>query len=220
MRILAIDTSTSKGSIALLDSDKQVWERKLDLELSHTERLLPAIEGLLEEAGAGILTLDGLAVGIGPGSFTGLRIGLATMKAFAQAGNLPLVGVSTLEAMAHNVAESKEPVAAVLDAKRKEIFLGLYQFENGKLKETLLKEQVLKPEEAATILKSWGTVRFVGDALQTYPQTFIGILEKNSEIKASWIGKLALPRLKLGDGKEGLSLTPNYIRKSDAEIKK
>lgn len=217
MKLLAVDTSTPFGSVAILDGDS-VIERRLDLALSHTERLLPAIEELLIQAQLQLSDLDGLAVAVGPGSFTGLRIGLATMKAFAQGSGLPLAGISTLEALAYNGRESVEPVAAVVDAKRKEVFFALYQFVNGEMRETLLQEQVSKPSEAAALLKNFGTVRVVGDGVGAYPEIFGKEFpfEVDYEVHAGQIAKLALSRLpKKG---EGLELTLNYIRKSDAEL--
>lgn len=195
-------------------------ERRLDLALSHTERLLPAIGELLLQARLQLADLDGLAVAIGPGSFTGLRIGLATMKAFAQGSGLPLAGISTLEALAYNGRESLEPVAAVVDAKRKEVFFALYRFANGVIREKLLQEQVGKPSEAAALLKNFGVVRVVGDGVRAYPEIFGKefLVGADPEVHAGWIAKLALSRLP--EKGEGLGLVPNYIRKSDAELVK
>ncbi len=205
MNILAIDTSSPVGSIALLQNETVVAEERLDIRVTHAEKLLPGIAALMEKAGWNFSNLHGLALSIGPGSFTGLRIGLATMKGFAQARDLPLVGVSSLEALAYNENRSKKPVAAFLDARRNEVYAAIYQFSDGQIEKVLLKEQAMKPELFSKTAKEIGAAVVSGETMP---------------IQARWIGKLALPRLKRGEGKDWKNLVPNYLRRSDAEGKK
>ena len=204
MKILAIDTSTKRGSIALAEGDRCVSEKIFNAEVTHTENLLPAIDAIFKQAGWRLADLNGLGMTIGPGSFTGLRIGLATMKAFARVHHLPLVGVSSLLALATSECLSDLPVAAIMDAKRGEVYAAVYAFSKGDVSKILLKEQAIKPEALSNALKSIGDCRLPGE----------------DQLRASCVAKLAYTSLKKGEGKNWTSLTPNYLRLSDAEIKK
>lgn len=228
MKILAVDTSTRMGSIALVEGPRLVAEIRLDAERSNAERLLPAIETLLKKAGWGLSDLNGLAVTIGPGSFTGLRIGLATLKGFAHAHSLPLAGVSSLSALAHNGVLSQWPVAAILNAGRGEIFSALYRFDKGRMSEVLLPEQCVKPEAFRDALKKQKGCWLIGEGALRHESLFReGLGEKAyfpplplMHLQAKWAAWLALPILEKGDGKDWKRLTPRYLRLSDAEIKK
>lgn len=225
MKILAIDTSSRFGSVALAEGEETIAQHNLNIELTHAERLLPGIETILRQAGWAVDDLEGLALTIGPGSFTGLRIGLATMKGFAQAKGLPLVGVSTLDALSYNACCSERPVAAALDARRGEIFAKVVRFSGGKLAGTLFPEKALAPKDFCGALEEFGDCLLVGDGFQTYRPLFEEGLKARahfsplplSRVEAKWVAWMALPRLRSGDGKEGLALKPNYLRKSDAE---
>jgi tRNA threonylcarbamoyladenosine biosynthesis protein TsaB len=131
VRILAFDTATPATSVALALGDGRVLSRRHEPgegeRPGHATQLLPLAVELLEEAGIGLGDLDRLAVGVGPGTFTGLRIGVASARALAQAQSLPLVGVSTLRALAAGVWESDRPVLAVLDARRGEAFAAAWE---------------------------------------------------------------------------------------------
>ena len=246
MKILAVDTSTRMGSIALADSEQLVAQIQLNLETTHTEKLLPAMDAVLRQTSWDLSHLNGLAIAIGPGSFTGLRVGLATLKGFAAAHHLPLVGISTLEALAHNGALSDLPVAAILDAKRGEVYAGIYQFawskrhprENGDPGipasagmtncTILMKETAIAPILLCNTLKELGPCWLIGDGALHYQKIFQETLKENAffppeplmRLQAKWIAWLALPRLQKGEGKNWASLAPNYLRLSDAETKK
>lgn len=227
MKILAIDTSTRMGSIALVEGPHLVAEMQMNVEATHTERLLPAISVLFEKTGWKISDLNGLALTIGPGSFTGLRIGLVTLKGFSHVHHLSIVGVSSLLALAHNGALSHWPVAAIMDAKRGEVFGGAYQFEKGHVLETLIPEQCVKPEIFCEALKRFEGCWLIGDGALRYEKLFGDALGKKiyfppmplMRLQAKWVAWLALPRLEKGEGKDWKNLTPNYLRLSDAEIK-
>ncbi|OGQ04243.1 MAG: tRNA (adenosine(37)-N6)-threonylcarbamoyltransferase complex dimerization subunit type 1 TsaB [Deltaproteobacteria bacterium RIFCSPLOWO2_12_FULL_44_12] len=228
MKILSLDTATRMGSIALVDEDQLLGEIQFNTEITHTERLLPGIENLLQKTGCHLKDLDGLACTIGPGSFTGLRIGLATLKGFAQVYKLPIVGVSSLLTLAHNGILSELPIVSLLDAKRGEVYAAAYQFKQGILKETLIPEQAVKPEILCDTLSKLGPCWLLGDGAYVYRELFTDRLQSNviyppeflMRIHAKWIAWLALPRFKKGEGKDWQRLTPNYLRPSDAELKK
>src|SRR5437762_13950316 len=129
MRILALDTTTAAGSLVLLDDDRIVAERAGDASRTHAERLPSDVIALLADHGAALADIDLFAVAAGPGLFTGLRVGIATMQGFALVGRRPLVGVSTLDALAH--AASADLAIGVrigvwMDAHRRDVFAALY----------------------------------------------------------------------------------------------
>jgi tRNA threonylcarbamoyladenosine biosynthesis protein TsaB len=131
VKILAADTTSATGGVAL--SEEGVIRALVDLAkpYAHAQSLLPVIDRLLGEAGLSLASLDGLAVAAGPGSFTGLRIGIATMEGLAFASGRPVVGVSVLEALAHRYRDRSPRLAALIDARRGEVFAALYRREGG-----------------------------------------------------------------------------------------
>ena len=118
MRLLAVETSTLAGGVALLEGERLRGEYVLDVSATHSERLMPAIDRLLGDAGWGARDLQALAVAVGPGSFTGLRIGLSAVKGLALALGIPVAAVPTLDAMAASLPFASLPVCPVLDARR------------------------------------------------------------------------------------------------------
>ncbi len=127
MLILGIDTSTSCGSIALVDSQKPLGEWNLNVRKTHVGRLLPGIQHLLGETGIEIGQIDGFAVAVGPGSFTGLRIALTTAKTLSLVTGKPLAGIPTLDVLVENVPFTEGLVCPALDARRGEIFAAMYR---------------------------------------------------------------------------------------------
>jgi tRNA threonylcarbamoyladenosine biosynthesis protein TsaB len=125
--VLAIDTSSFTGSVAFVDAGVVVGEVIARVRASHSEALLPIVDEVLRRAGATLAEVGLLAVGIGPGSFTGVRIGMATAKGLRLATGLPLVGVPSLDALAAAAVGARGPLAAVLDARRDEVFLSVAQ---------------------------------------------------------------------------------------------
>jgi len=129
MKVLAIDTSTMLGGVAVLDDLLGlVAEVRLNVKSTHSERLMTSIEYILKQSGYTISDMDFFAVAIGPGSFTGLRIGLSTVKGFSYATGKPIVSVPTLEALAYNFPFSRYPVCTMLDARKKEVYAALFEW--------------------------------------------------------------------------------------------
>ncbi|MDO8526704.1 MAG: tRNA (adenosine(37)-N6)-threonylcarbamoyltransferase complex dimerization subunit type 1 TsaB [Deltaproteobacteria bacterium] len=227
-KILALDTATRLGSIALTEGLQLCAETRFNTEVTHTERILPALESLLTRIGWDLSDLDGLALTIGPGSFTGLRIGLATFKGFAQVHALPLIGISSLKALAHNGSSSTLPVVSLMDAKRGEVYAAAYTFHEGILDKNIFQEQAIKPELLCKTLRELGSCWLLGDGALHYRELFereLGELalfppESSMPLQAKWVAGLALPLLEKGEGKDWARLTPNYLRLSDAETKK
>jgi tRNA threonylcarbamoyladenosine biosynthesis protein TsaB len=133
MQILAIETSTLTGSVALLSDDRLLGELTLSVSVQHSERLMPAIEQILRDASITPEEVDAYAVAVGPGSFTGLRIGIAAAQGLALAHGKPLVGVSSLEGLARNVLYFPGVIVPLVNAYRNEIYRGRYRSDKDRL---------------------------------------------------------------------------------------
>lgn len=230
-RILAIDTSTMLGSVALTQGENLIAEEQLGVETTHSERLTYSIEHLLKLAGWSINDLDGVSVAIGPGSFTGLRIGLATAKGIAIGIKKPIFGFSSLLVLAYNGLVSEMTVVPVIDARRKEVYAAAFRFKQVKGKRlkpnVILDETVIDPILLCKILvKIQGKLLLTGDGIKTYEKEFRKHIGKKAYImpdkmvypRASSLGVMAYEKLKKGEGDDISALAPNYIRRSDAEI--
>jgi len=226
MRILAIDTTTMFGSVALCEERRLVAEEQLGVEVTHSERLITTLEHLLALSKWPKESLDGIAVAVGPGSFTGLRIGLATAKGLALGLNKPLVGVSSLLILAHNCVISPANVVAIIDARRSEVYAAAYKFEKGRPK-CILKEMVSDPNLLCKrLLSIKGQLLLVGDGVAVYEKAFRRLLGDRATIPpsgfnfphAAHLANIAYERLKRGSSDDIVSLVPNYLRHSDAEI--
>src|SRR5262245_38956907 len=134
MRVLAIDTSTLAGGVALVDGDRTVAEYVLDIRLTHSERLMPTVERVMSDAGWSPGDLSGLAVAIGPGSFTGLRIGVSAVKGLALALDLPIAAVPTLDALAAGIPAPALAVCPVIIARRDEVYACLYRWDGSAMR--------------------------------------------------------------------------------------
>ena len=162
MKILGIDTSTPIGSVGLIDGDKFVAEHTLNIVQAHSSRLMPAIDQVLKWGGLTVQELDACAVGIGPGSFTGVRIGVCTIKSLCYALQKPIIGVSTLEAIAYNLRYTNGLICPILDARREEVYSAI--FHGGKRLERQSEDlcvtikQLLDRTDTPTV--------FVGDGLE------------------------------------------------------
>lgn len=172
MRILAIDTATEACSVALLNNGKVTAHFELCAR-EHTQRILPLVQAQLQQEAIALNELDGLAFGKGPGSFTGVRIGTGIAQGLALGAELPLVGVSTLKAMAQGAwrLQSAERVLAAIDARMGEVYWAEYQRDEQGVWQGEETEAVLKPEDVlermAQLEGSWA---MVGTGWQAYPQ--------------------------------------------------
>ena len=224
MKILAIDTSTPVGSIALTEGELLKAQHILNISATHNQRLLPGIDRILEDTGWTLDDLDALAVSLGPGSFTGLRIGLSVIKGLAWARGKPLAGVPTLDALAANVPFVPYPICPVLDARKGEIYTALYRLNDEQVVEKFTPYMALKPEKLADLI-SEKTV-FVGDALLSYGDRLASRLGDRllqapphlNVVHASSVAWLAWRMLQLGRHEDVSSCTPLYVRPSEAEL--
>ncbi len=225
--ILAMDTATSCSSISLTRGDgvdgELVAELTLNSKVTHSRRLLGGIEWLLTENRIVFDEIDALAVGLGPGSFTGLRISMATVKGLASAMEKPLLGVSTLDALAFTCS-GERPLCVLLDARKKEVYRRWYTAETNGPYKVNGSIEVLTP--AALIAEITEPVLMVGDGVLGYGGFFSqhlgGLLEFAPRSlhypSAAAIGFLGCEQLQAGNSMNLDSATPLYIRASDAEL--
>ena len=226
MRILAIETATIAASAAILDENKLHGETYTDYKLKHSEKLLPLVEDLLRDLRLSMADMDLFAVSAGPGSFTGLRIGAATAKAFSHACQKPLMGVSTLEALAYGQPYFPGMICPILDAQQNAVYSGQFRWENGTLMR--LGEDAAVP--LPFLLERFTgeePVLFCGDGVGKFREAILESLGRRARFagpltlypRASFVAVAALEKWKAGErGWDYHSFLPNYIRASQAEV--
>jgi tRNA threonylcarbamoyladenosine biosynthesis protein TsaB len=225
VRVLAFDTSTQAGSVSILDDERLVAEYSLNVRTTHSERLLSMMDRLLGDAGYALSDINGLAVAIGPGSFTGLRIGISTVKGLALATKLPVAAISTLDALAHTLPFASLPVCPILDAKKGEVYASLYEWHGGRM-ERRWDYQVMAPEELCQRVTS--DVLFVGDGVEPFQSLLSSRLGDRAHFaplsrrlpSAACIAELGLRELSAGRVVDPSTLAPIYLRSSEAELRR
>lgn len=225
MSILAIDTATQVSSVAVVKEGRLLAELTMQGKLTHSETLLPHIEQVLKMAATAKEELTGIAVSIGPGSFTGLRIGLAAAKAMSYALNIPLVGVSTLKALAYQLPAPGLRLMCLLDAQKGNAYVESYRWEKGELL-TVEPVRVAKITDVVAACGEFGEpVVLLGDAVQ---KKICGKLELPANTsaamphlimpRAACVGLLGQQELAAGHADNVMDLEPVYIRRSEAEV--
>jgi tRNA threonylcarbamoyladenosine biosynthesis protein TsaB len=218
MRVLAVETSTLSGGAALLDGERVVGEYTLDVRVTHSERLMAAIAQLLSDAGWTARDLDGIAVTVGPGSFTGLRVGLSTVKGLALALAIPVAAVPTLDAMAAMLPYAALPVCPVLDARKREVYASLYRWDGLGMRRQW-DYLAVAPDELARRLRE--PVIVVGDGAEAIDSAFARRVEPPRRGPApAVVGALGRARLARGETVTVADLVPIYLRPSEAELKR
>lgn len=222
--ILAVENSGPCGSVAVVSSSGCLAEFSLTSQKTHSKRLLATIDQLLRETDNTIFDIDAIAISLGPGSFTGLRIGLATVKGLCMAAERPLIGVSSLDALAVQLPHQPRQVCAVLDARKKEIFAACYKSGQDDLPIPTMPPAALSPRALVERIRE-ETV-FIGDGTQLYGSFLaekLGPLYKEVSStlffpRSSAVARVALYLYRRGEFLDPLTAAPLYIRASDAEI--
>ena len=223
MKILAIDTATLSCSVALVDEDHLLAETTLVNEQTHSKHIMVLIQQVLDMSGVSVSDVDGFAATHGPGTFTGLRIGMSTVKGLAEAGDKPVAGVSSLAALAWQ-ADPSLLICPLIDARRNEVYFAHYRFEDGKLKE-VTPEVVGSVQEAVRDIQT--PCCFIGSGASLYGDFIrerLGPLAVfahgfQNTIRASTVAHLSRERLTDYDHvRDRDRFLPRYLRQSDAEI--
>jgi tRNA threonylcarbamoyladenosine biosynthesis protein TsaB len=221
--VLGLETSSVQSSICLANERGLVASAALGRSQAHGEFLAPAIEFCLRSAGLGIGSVNGVAVSLGPGLFTGMRVGIATAQALAHARRLPVVGLASLDLLAFSVRHAARMVCSVLDARRKELFWAFYRCVPGGV-QRVTEFRVGPPEKLAAELEAAGEDALcVGDgalahrALLEAAGADVGSVAMAYPTATSLV-ELALPRFLREDTQRPEDLRPVYIRRPDAQI--
>ncbi|ATY83413.1 tRNA (adenosine(37)-N6)-threonylcarbamoyltransferase complex dimerization subunit type 1 TsaB [Aeromonas veronii] len=208
MKILAVDTATEACSAALLVGDK-LFSRWEEAPRDHTRKILPMVQAVLEDAGISLSDLDAIAFGRGPGSFTGVRIGISVAQGLAFGAGVPLIGISTLAAMAQGAyrLDGAEQVLTAIDARMNEVYFGRYELIDGRMQ--LVGDEVVSEPAALVDVrgKLAGPVTCVGTGFETYGETLSGLADELAEsqvrfpaaedmlplARAAWLAGEAVP---------------------------
>ena len=223
--VLAIDTATQVSSVAVASETRLFAELTMQARLTHSETLLPHIEQVLKMANVKKEDLDGLAVSLGPGSFTGLRIGLAAAKAICYALKLPLIGVPTLEALAWHYPVPGVRVMSLLDAQKGNAYRQSFCFQEGHMEAMDEITVAGLREVAASCSEMNGPVVLLGDVV---PKKIAGKLELPENValapphlvmpRAACVAQVGLRKLAAGEVGNVMDMEPVYIRRSEAEV--
>jgi len=228
LSILAFDTATPVGSAALVDEERTIVGRYFDIGLQHSQRLFIEIEQTLDIAGVAIQEVEAIAISIGPGSFTGLRIGLSAAKGFCLAADRPLIVVPTLTALAARLPFARQPVCAMLDARKGEVYTALFDNSTG-WPRALDKLRAVTPELLIEGRAGEPTI-YTGDGALAYRALIVASGQQAlmapphcARPEAGTIGHLALSMLRADptcalQGAEMAAVEPLYLREPDAKI--
>ncbi|ACL75178.1 tRNA (adenosine(37)-N6)-threonylcarbamoyltransferase complex dimerization subunit type 1 TsaB [Ruminiclostridium cellulolyticum] len=225
MRILAVDTSTNVASAAILEDEVIIGEYNCNRGKTHSQRLMPMVQHLMETAGLTVSDIDAFSASIGPGSFTGLRIGVTTIKAMAFAAEKPVISVHTLDALAYNIPFAENLVCPMIDARNNQVFTAIYRFIGGKLERLTEYLGIPVTELADTLRVMDGKITFLGDACSMHKEYFehelgdrVRIASANTALaKASSVAILAGKAYREGKLESYYDMVPFYLRKSQAE---
>lgn len=222
MRILAVDTATPCCSVALAENG-EVRAAAVDAGgVTHSRHLMGLIHGVMASTGWAMAQLDGFAVTHGPGSFTGIRIGMSAVMGLAQAVARPVVGISVLETLAWPLSQGGQSVCALIDARRTEVYSGVYAWAETGM-EILVPEQVAAPERVLKMVPE--DCLFVGSGAALYRDRIVaakgagarfapGFQQRPDAAVVAWLAETRLDT----DGGDAADLRPIYLRKSDAQI--
>jgi tRNA threonylcarbamoyladenosine biosynthesis protein TsaB len=222
--ILALEAATNCGSLALVAEGRTLAEYSLNSSTTHSRRLLAGIEWLLDQCGLGWPQIAAIAVSLGPGSFTGLRIALSTAKGLCMAAEKPLIGVETLAGLAVQFPFSSLPICPIIDARKNEIYTALFRCNRQGFPEKTTEAMVIKPERLAEFITS--PTLLAGDALPLYGGMLKEMLGENARLappeicfaRAAAIGSAAWHLYRQGAFLDPATAVPVYVRASDAEL--
>ncbi|OGQ98425.1 MAG: tRNA (adenosine(37)-N6)-threonylcarbamoyltransferase complex dimerization subunit type 1 TsaB [Deltaproteobacteria bacterium RIFOXYD12_FULL_55_16] len=222
--ILALETATTCGSLALVAEGRCLAEYSLNTTANHSRSLLTGINWLLAQCNLSWPQIAAIAVSLGPGSFTGLRIALSTAKGLCMAAEKPLIGVETLTGLAIQFPFSSLPICPVIDARKNEIYTALYRSHQQGIPEKTIEPMVIKPQRLPEFIS--GPTLLVGDGLALYGQMLKELLGDYAHLappeicfaRAAAIGSAAWHLFRQGSFLDPATAVPIYVRASDAEL--
>ncbi len=224
MKLLAVETSSKTASVALVSEEKLLGEFTVQTQFTHSQSLMPMVDQMLKQAGVSISEIDGFAASMGPGSYTGLRIGIAAVKAFGFALNKPVYGVETLMAMLDQAKEKKGILLALVDARRDRVYIAGIQ-RDGRGERVVLPQQAMEVEDLiAWISEQSEPVYLMGEGAVRYREAFKAaeptphfLSGRYATPTARTIAWQALERLESGELADPDQLVPCYLAKTQAE---
>lgn len=225
MKILALETSSSVAGCAICDEGRLVYENNFHNTKTHSQIIMPMVDTMLTTCGMDLADMDAFAVNIGPGSFTGLRIGVATIKGFAHALDKPIIGVSSLRTLAFNVLSYQGIICPMIDARCEQCYSAIYR-SDGHTMTTLMEDDALYVTELCEKLDAYKeSVLFLGDGSLNYRDTVQKILGKKAffayghdlEFRASSLCTAAELQLAEKMPQEAREVVPVYLRKPQAQ---
>ncbi|OPL09138.1 MAG: hypothetical protein AVO33_07810 [delta proteobacterium ML8_F1] len=216
MKILGIESSTQTASVALSEDKRILGEISLYTGLTHSESLMGLIDGILLKTGTPLAAIQGIAVSVGPGSFTGVRIAMATAMGLSRAGNIPMTGISTLEGIAHVSADFRGIIVPIQDARRDQVYTAVFKGEGGRLTR-LEEDQTLSVEELKTLVAGQASpVLLCGpdahgfyERIKTEATQLVAFI--NQQPRGAALCEISLER------EFSFEIRPNYVRRSQAE---
>lgn len=225
MKVLAFDSSGLVASVALVTESELIAEYTVNYKKTHSQTLMPMLDEIKKTANIDLKDIDGIAIAKGPGSFTGLRIGAATVKGLGMVLNKPIIPVPTLDGLAYNLYKAKGIICPLMDARRNQVYTGLYKWDNDEFV-VISQQKVVEIEEIAKEINVVSEeVIFLGDGVQVFKDQLKDLIEVPysfvpahlSRQRAGAIGALAIDYLKSGIVVDADDFAPTYLRKSQAE---
>lgn len=225
MKILGIETSSKVCAVALSENDKLIKEKILEDENTHSVKLMPLVDELLKETKTELKDIDLFSCDKGPGSFTGIRIGIATVKAFLDATNKNAVGVSSLEILAYN-STNDGIICSIIDARNNNVYCGFFERKDNIIKQIgeLKFDTIKNVLEESKKMKS--KINFIGDASKSYKEQIVETMGKQAIFETEVANKLnarninLISYIKRDKAVDTNKLLPDYLRKSNAERQK
>ena len=214
MKILSVSTSSNIASVAINDNGKNIIELNIDNNKTHSETLIPLLNELFHKSNLKLSDINLIACDVGPGSFTGIRIGIASVKAIAESINIPIVSVSSLEALAYNVDLECNTICSLIDARNNQVYAGIFD-SNYNLLESYIADDIMC---VVNTIKKYKNVLFVGDGAILHKDLLnIKGFSYENIIHSKNIAKCGYNKFKKDDIQTADSLIPLYLRKSQAE---
>jgi tRNA threonylcarbamoyladenosine biosynthesis protein TsaB len=225
MRILALDSSGLVATVAILEDEQMIAEYTVNYKKTHSQTLLPMLDEIVKMTEFDLSTIDAIAVAGGPGSFTGLRIGAATAKGLGLALNKPLIHVPTVDGMAYGLFGYSGLICPIMDARRNQVYTGLYRFTEGEF-QVVEEQMAISVSELIEKLNAYGEkVTFLGDGVPVYRNQFENGLTGEyafapahlNRQRAAAVGALGMKYFQEGKVESARDHRPDYLRLSQAE---